>query len=128
MIHIKLQVEVDKVEAVMQLLNDSGLVEHIEVVENAPAQNIPPIPAPVAAEPVPVTNEPLMVDSAPVVLDIPVVVEAPPVVVTLADFESTTLKPMTATEFYKKVNASNLAQKEKRIFSQNFMEKEVQSW
>ena len=38
------------------------------------------------------------------------------------------LKPMTATDFYKRINASNLAQKEKRLFTQKEVEQEVQSW
>ncbi|MDX2304709.1 MAG: hypothetical protein NW226_18005 [Microscillaceae bacterium] len=44
------------------------------------------------------------------------------------DIDDQNLKPMTATDFYKKINAANLAQKEKRLFSQSEMEKEVQSW
>jgi hypothetical protein len=38
------------------------------------------------------------------------------------------LKPMTATDFYKRINASNLAQKENRLFTQQQVEQEVQSW
>ncbi|TAE10860.1 MAG: hypothetical protein EAZ95_14360 [Bacteroidetes bacterium] len=38
------------------------------------------------------------------------------------------LKPMTATDFYKRINASNLAQKENRLFTQKQVEEEVQSW
>ncbi|NJL13820.1 MAG: hypothetical protein HC913_13010 [Microscillaceae bacterium] len=44
------------------------------------------------------------------------------------DPDDVQLKPMTATDFYKRINASNLAQKENRIFSQEALEKEVQSW
>ena len=44
------------------------------------------------------------------------------------DIDDQNLKPMTATEFYKRINAANLALKEKRVFSQTDMEKEVQSW
>ena len=44
------------------------------------------------------------------------------------DIDDQNLKPMTATDFYKRINAANLAIKEKRVFSQAHMEKEVQSW
>lgn len=44
------------------------------------------------------------------------------------DIDDQNLKPMTATDFYKRINAANLAQKEKRLFSQSEMEKEVQTW
>lgn len=123
MITIKIQVETEKVEALMLLLNESGLVSDVEVVE--PTTNIssseaviPDVVVPVIA-PAVVTPTP-----APVVEE----VKMPEIKVELADFEDNTLRPMTATEFYKKVNASNLAQKEKRLFSQNFIEKEVASW
>lgn len=123
MITIKIQVETEKVEALMLLLNESGLVSDVEVVE--PTTNIssneaviPDVVVPVIA-PTVVTPTP-----SPVVEE----VKTPEIKVELADFEDNTLRPMTATEFYKKVNASNLAQKEKRLFSQNFIEKEVASW
>lgn len=38
------------------------------------------------------------------------------------------LKPMSVTDFYKKINAANLAITEKRRHSQRFMEEEVQKW
>ncbi len=43
------------------------------------------------------------------------------------DLDDSTLKPMTATDFYKRINASNLAQKEKRVFTQKEVETEVQT-
>ncbi len=123
MIHIKLQVETEKVEALMQLLNDSNLVENIEIEE--PKSTIQEVVSS------PIIPETLTPTPTPVVVETPAVVEvptAPEIVVNLTDFENTNFKPMTATDFYKKINASNLAQKEKRIFPQNFIEKEVQSW
>lgn len=130
MLSIKIQVETEKVEALMQLLNESGLVSDIEVLENA--QNSPnPAPIPTANVVEMVTPE--VVISTPesvteVITPAPVVETAPEIKISISDFEDVNLKPMTATDFYKKVNASNLAQKEKRLFSQNFMEKEVTSW
>ncbi|GAB4408507.1 MAG: hypothetical protein OHK0053_35230 [Microscillaceae bacterium] len=44
------------------------------------------------------------------------------------DPDDAQLKPMTATDFYKRINASNLAQKENRMMTQEALEKEVQSW
>jgi hypothetical protein len=76
MIHVKLQVEADKIIALTELLKNSGLVAQMEV----------------------------------------------------EDIDDQNLKPMTATDFYKRINASNLAQKEKRIFSQKSVEQEVAQW
>ena len=44
------------------------------------------------------------------------------------DADDQTLKPMTATDFYKRINASNLDQKEKRVMSQKNLEEEVKTW
>ncbi|MCU0445121.1 MAG: hypothetical protein MUE85_09395 [Microscillaceae bacterium] len=44
------------------------------------------------------------------------------------DADDQNLKPMTATDFYKRINASNLAQKEKRVFTQKAVEEEVKQW
>ena len=44
------------------------------------------------------------------------------------DVDDAALRPMTATDFYKRINASNLAQKEKRLIAQKLLEQEVQSW
>ncbi len=38
------------------------------------------------------------------------------------------LKQMTTTDFYKKLNASNKAQMEKRLISQRALMEEVKSW
>jgi hypothetical protein len=44
------------------------------------------------------------------------------------DADDQNLKQMTATDFYKRINASNLAQKEKRVFTQKAVEEEVKQW
>lgn len=44
------------------------------------------------------------------------------------DLDDQNLKPMTATDFYKRINAANLTQKENRLFSQKAIEQEVQTW
>jgi hypothetical protein len=44
------------------------------------------------------------------------------------DPDDQNLKPMTSIDFYKRINAANLAQKEKRMISQRELEQEVQSW
>ncbi|MEO1653120.1 MAG: hypothetical protein AAFU64_06220 [Bacteroidota bacterium] len=44
------------------------------------------------------------------------------------DIDDQNLKPMTATDFYKKINAANLAEQEGRMLSQSEMEKEVTTW
>ncbi len=48
--------------------------------------------------------------------------------VLIEDLEDQTLKPMTATDFYKRINAANLAHKETRVFSQKNMESEILTW
>jgi len=48
--------------------------------------------------------------------------------IVVEDLDDQNLKPMTATDFYKRINASNLAQKENRLFTQKQVENEVQSW
>lgn len=44
------------------------------------------------------------------------------------DADDQNLKPMTATDFYKRINASNLDQKENRLMSQKSLEEEVKTW
>ncbi len=46
----------------------------------------------------------------------------------IEDPDDQKLKPMSVTDFYKKINAANLAITEKRRHSQRFMEEEVQKW
>ncbi len=48
--------------------------------------------------------------------------------IAVEDLEDQNLKPMTATDFYKRINAANLAHKENRIFSQKNMESEILTW
>lgn len=48
--------------------------------------------------------------------------------VEMEDEDDKNLKPMSATDFYKRINAANLAQKENRMFSQQEVKTEVQSW
>jgi hypothetical protein len=48
--------------------------------------------------------------------------------VEVEDLDDQNLKPMTATDFYKRINAANLAQKEKRTLSQKALEEEVKLW
>jgi hypothetical protein len=48
--------------------------------------------------------------------------------IVVEDLDDQSLKQMTAVDFYKRINAANLAQKEKRMFSQKEVEQEVQSW
>lgn len=48
--------------------------------------------------------------------------------ISVEDLDDQNLKPMTATDFYKRINAANLAQKEKRTFTQKTVEEEVKSW
>lgn len=48
--------------------------------------------------------------------------------IVVEDLDDQNLKPMTATDFYKRINASNLAQKENRLFTQKQVETEAQSW
>lgn len=48
--------------------------------------------------------------------------------VEMEDEDDKNLKPMSATDFYKRINAANLAQKENRMFSQQAVKTEVQSW
>ena len=48
--------------------------------------------------------------------------------VAIEDLEDQNLKPMTATDFYKRINAANLAHKENRVFSQANMEKDILTW
>jgi hypothetical protein len=76
MITIKLQTDIQNVEALLQLIKDSNLASNIDV----------------------------------------------------EDLDDQNLKPMTATDFYKRINASNLAQLEKRVFSQKTVEEEVKQW
>jgi hypothetical protein len=48
--------------------------------------------------------------------------------VEMEDEDDKNLKPMSATDFYKRINAANLAQKENRLFSQQEVKTEVASW
>ena len=76
MIHIKLEAEIEHVEALVNLIKGSGLASKIDV----------------------------------------------------EDLDDQNLRQMTATDFYKRINAANLAQKEQRVFSQEAIEREVQAW
>jgi hypothetical protein len=51
-----------------------------------------------------------------------------PIQIYVEDADDQSLKQMTATDFYKRINASNLAQKEKRVFTQKAVEEEVKQW
>ena len=64
MIHIKLEAEIEHVEALVNLIKGSGLARKIDV----------------------------------------------------EDLDDQNLKPMTATDFYKRINAANLAQRENKVF------------
>ncbi|MCS6821653.1 MAG: hypothetical protein NZ551_07275 [Microscillaceae bacterium] len=44
------------------------------------------------------------------------------------DDDDQKLKPMTLIDFYKKINASNLAERERRVFSQKQVREEVATW
>ncbi len=46
----------------------------------------------------------------------------------IEDPDDQNLKSMTATEFYKRINAANLAQQEQRLISQEQIEQEVNQW
>lgn len=48
--------------------------------------------------------------------------------ISIEDLEDQNLKPMTATDFYKRINAANLAHKENRVFSQKNIETDVLTW